>query len=80
MPRPLLKKKPTDLDLHCLLRQGMSCLAREGLRHKQTMRYVQGQTMIHVQRYLIPLAIAQSEQVLHCPLPELWYGEGYIAK
>ena len=26
------KKKPTDLDLHCLLRQGMSCSAREGLR------------------------------------------------
>ena len=25
-------QKPTDLDLHCLLRQGMSCLAREGLR------------------------------------------------
>ena len=22
---------PTDLDLHCLLRQGMSCSAREGL-------------------------------------------------
>ena len=26
-----LLQKPTDLDLHCLLRQGMSCLAREGL-------------------------------------------------
>ena len=24
-------EKPTDLDLHCLLRQGMTCLAREGL-------------------------------------------------
>ena len=24
-------QKPTDLDLHCWLRQGMSCLAREGL-------------------------------------------------
>ena len=23
--------KPTDLDLHCLLRQSMSCSAREGL-------------------------------------------------
>ena len=23
--------KQTDLDLHCLLRQGMSCLTREGL-------------------------------------------------
>ena len=22
---------PTDLDLHCLLKQGMSCSAREGL-------------------------------------------------
>ena len=25
-------QKPTDLDLHCLLRQGMSCLAKEGLK------------------------------------------------
>ena len=25
-------QKPTDLDLRCLLRQGMSCSAREGLR------------------------------------------------
>ena len=25
--------KPTYLDLHCLLRQGMSCLAREGLKY-----------------------------------------------
>ena len=24
-------KKPVDLDLHCLLGQGMSCSAREGL-------------------------------------------------
>ena len=30
-PDQLLLQKPTDLDLHCLLRQGMSCLAREGL-------------------------------------------------
>ena len=27
-----LLPKPTDLDLPCLLRQGMSCSAREGLR------------------------------------------------
>ena len=27
-----LLQKPTDLDLHCLLRQDMSCSAREGLR------------------------------------------------
>ena len=27
-----LLQKPTDLDLHCLLRQGMPCSAREGLR------------------------------------------------
>ena len=27
-----LLQKPTDLDLHCLLRQGMSCSAREGLK------------------------------------------------
>ena len=26
-----LLKKPTDLDLHCFIRQGRSCLAREGL-------------------------------------------------
>ena len=26
-----LLQKPTDLDLHCLLRQGTSCSAREGL-------------------------------------------------
>ena len=26
-----LLQKPTDLDLHCLLRQGMSCSTREGL-------------------------------------------------
>ena len=26
-----LLQKPTDLDLHCLLRQGMLCSAREGL-------------------------------------------------
>ena len=25
------QKKPTNLDLHCLLRQGILCLAREGL-------------------------------------------------
>ena len=29
-----LLQKPTDLDLHCLLRQGMSCFAREGLTLK----------------------------------------------
>ena len=27
-----LLQKPTDLDLHCLLRQGMPCSAREGLK------------------------------------------------
>ena len=30
-PDQLASSKPTDLDLHCLLRQGMSCSAREGL-------------------------------------------------
>ena len=29
-------QKPTDLDLHCLLRRGMTCLAREGLMSLQT--------------------------------------------
>ena len=28
-------QKPTDPDLHCLLRQGMTCLAREGLNCKK---------------------------------------------
>ena len=30
-PDQLALKKPTDLDLHCLLRQDMLCSAREGL-------------------------------------------------
>ena len=30
-PDQLASLEPTDLDLHCLLRQGMSCSAREGL-------------------------------------------------
>ena len=33
-----LLKKPADLDLHCLLRQGMSCLAREGLSYKMDFK------------------------------------------
>ena len=28
---------PTDLDLHCLLRQGMSCSARDGLSNPFTV-------------------------------------------
>ena len=31
-PDQLVLKKPTDLDLHCLLRQGMSCSARDELK------------------------------------------------
>ena len=31
-PDQWLLQKPTDLDLHCLVRQGMSCSAKEGLR------------------------------------------------
>ena len=31
-----LAAKPTDLDLHCLLSQGMSCSAREGLNTNGT--------------------------------------------
>ena len=27
-----LLQKPADLEIHCLLRQGMSCSAREGLK------------------------------------------------
>ena len=30
-PDQLASQKPTDLDLHCLLKLGMSCLVREGL-------------------------------------------------
>ena len=36
-PDQLLLQKPTDLDLHCLLRQGMSCSAREGLKVKKCL-------------------------------------------
>ena len=35
-PDPVLQK-PTDLGLHCLLRQGLSCLAREGLKSKEVI-------------------------------------------
>ena len=31
-----LASSTTDLDLHCLLRQGMSCTAREGLNWSQS--------------------------------------------
>ena len=34
-----LLQKPTDLDLHCLLRQGMSCSAREGLIFQTGRRF-----------------------------------------
>ena len=33
-PDQLAYEDPTDLDLHCLLRQGMSCSARERLNIK----------------------------------------------
>ena len=35
---PTLLQKPTDLDLHCLLRQGILCLAREVLKFFQLSR------------------------------------------
>ena len=39
-----LLQKPTDLDLHCLLRKGMSCLARDGLSweisHVLLLKYI----------------------------------------
>ena len=38
-PDQLASQKPTDLDLHCLLRQGMLCSAREGLRWKNTAKW-----------------------------------------
>ena len=37
-------QKPTDLDLHCLLRQGMSCSAREGLKIQSEF----GKYFIHI--------------------------------
>ena len=37
-----LLKKPTDLDLHCLLRQGMTCSAREGLKKKSVKDFMRG--------------------------------------
>ena len=39
-----LRQKPTDLDLYCLLRQGMSCLAREGLN--QIIQILQSRVML----------------------------------
>ena len=40
-PDQLLFQKPTDLDLHCLLRQSMSCSAREGLKQENiTLEHV----------------------------------------
>ena len=33
--------QPTDLDLHCLLRQGMFCSAREGLINLETCANIQ---------------------------------------
>ena len=38
-------QKPTDLDLHCLLRQGMLCSAREGLIYHTFISLVRGQSM-----------------------------------
>ena len=34
-----LPKKPTDLDLHCLLKHSMSFLVREGLTHLQLVDF-----------------------------------------
>ena len=31
-------QKPTDLDLHCLLRQDMSCSASEGLSNREMVK------------------------------------------
>ena len=45
-----LLQKPTDLDLHCLLRQGMTCSARDGLNNVD--RYVKHQIMCSVKLLL----------------------------
>ena len=37
-----LLQKPPDLDLHCLLRQGMTCSAREGLITKTVTKHSKG--------------------------------------
>ena len=52
-----LLQKPTDLDLHCLLRQGMSCSAREGLSIVYTsVEEVQLTSFLAVHiRYMQPL-------------------------
>ena len=46
-------QKPTDLDLHCLLRQGMSCSAREGLKvvHKSQIIKLGGNILSHTLTY-----------------------------
>ena len=46
-PDQLLLQKPTDLDLHCLLRQGMSRSAREGLMSTHNM-YFCGEIFIFI--------------------------------
>ena len=43
-----LLQKSTDLDLHCLLTQGMSCSAREGLKPKRYFSYFSTKTYVVV--------------------------------
>ena len=41
-------QKPTDLDLHCLLKKSMSCSAREGLKLNKSMARIRGLVFIRV--------------------------------
>ena len=43
--------QPTDLDLHCLLRQGMSCSAREGLRAMITLTKLKTAEVFNFKRH-----------------------------
>ena len=45
-PDQLASSEPADLDLHCLIRQGMSCSAREGLNEKKKTKEKQLDTLL----------------------------------
>ena len=45
-----LLQKPTDLDLHCLQSQGMSCSAWEGLKWIYSIRNAFGPLRVHIRR------------------------------
>ena len=57
-----LLQKPTELDLHCLLRQGMSCSAREGL--SPAVFYKAQLTFICFRKLMFPQAICLTVYLL----------------